>query len=113
MASIGFSHASVVLCSFISPYCRDRDYARSLVPAGHFFEVYTKCDFEVLKRRDLKGLYAKALSGEITEFTGVTAPYEEPENAELVVETDIDSPDVIVEKLRKMLEEAVIIPRAS
>jgi adenylyl-sulfate kinase len=112
VAALGFSHASVVVCSFISPYSRDRDYARSVVPGGRFFEIYTKCDLEVLKRRDPKGLYAKALSGEIKQFTGISAPYEEPRNAEIVVETDIDSPDVIVEKLLKMLEEAGIIPVA-
>ncbi len=112
VAAIGVSHANVVLCSFISPYIRDRAYARDVVPQGRFFEIYTKCDLEVVKRRDPKGLYAKALRGEIKQFTGVTAPYEEPQNAEIVVETDIDSPDMIVEKLLKMLEEAGIIPAA-
>ena len=109
VAALGFSHGGVVLCSFISPYTRDRDYARDILPAGRFFEVYIKCDLEVLKRRDPKGLYAKALRGEIKQFTGITAPYEEPANPELVVETDIDSPDAIVEKLLRMLEEAGII----
>ncbi len=112
VAAIGFSHANVVLCSFISPYIRDRAYARSVVPQGRFFEIYTKCDLEVAKRRDPKGLYAKALRGEIKQFTGVTAPYEEPQIPEIVVETDIDSPDRIVEKLLKLLEEAGIIPAA-
>ena len=112
VASIGYSHAGVVLCCFISPYIRDRDYARSVVPEGRFFEIYTKCDIEVLKRRDPKGLYARALRGEIKEFTGISAPYEEPEEPEIVVETDLDSPDVIVEKLLKMLEDAGIIPAA-
>ena len=112
VASIGFSHASVVLCSFISPYQRDRDYARSIVPDGRFFEIYTKCDLDVVKRRDPKGLYAKALRGEIKHVTGVTAPYEEPEKAEMVVETDVESPDVIVARLLKMLEDAGVIPAA-
>ena len=110
VASLGFSHANVVLCSFISPYARDRDYARGIVPEDRFFEVYTKCDIEVLKRRDPKGLYEKALNGEIKNFTGISAPYEEPANAEIVVETDVDSPDEIVNKLIKMLEDAGIIP---
>ncbi|GAC1542316.1 MAG: sulfate adenylyltransferase subunit CysN [Herpetosiphon sp.] len=110
VASLGFSHANVVLCSFISPYERDRDYARSLVPSGRFFEVYIKCDIDVVKRRDPKGLYAKALRGEIKHFTGITAPYEEPLNPELVVETDVDSPDVIVTRLLKLLEDGGIIP---
>ena len=112
VASIGFSHADVVLCSFISPYKRDRDYARSVVPEGRFFEIYTKCDLDVAKRRDPKGLYAKALRGDIKQFTAITAPYEEPEHAEIVVETDVDTPDVIVEKLLKLLEDAGIIPAA-
>jgi bifunctional enzyme CysN/CysC len=112
VAAIGFSHASVVLCSFISPYRRDRDYARSIVPNGRFFEIYTKCDLEVVKRRDPNGLYAQALSGEIKHVTGITAPYEEPEQAELVVETDVESPDSIIAKLVKLLENAGIIPAA-
>jgi len=109
VAAIGFSHANVVLCSFISPYLRDRAYARGILPEGRFFEIYTKCDLEVLKRRDPKGLYAKALRGEIKHFTGISAPYEEPEQAELVVETDVDSVDAIVDKLLKLLEHAGII----
>jgi len=112
VAAIGFSHAHVVLCSVISPYHRDRAYARDIVQDGRFFEIYTKCDLDVLKRRDPKGLYAKALSGEIKNFTGVTAPYEEPEHAELVVETDVDSPETIVAKLLTLLEDAGIIPVA-
>jgi bifunctional enzyme CysN/CysC len=110
VAAIGFAHANVVLCSFISPYSRDRDYARSVVPQGRFFEIYTKCDLEVLKRRDPKGLYTKALRGELKNFTGITAPYEEPLNPEILLETDVDTLDIIVRKLLTMLEAAGIIP---
>lgn len=109
VAALGFSHANLVLCSFISPYSRDRDYARSIVPDGRFFEVYTKCDIEVLKRRDPKGLYKKALSGELKNFTGISAPYEEPENAELIIETDVDSPEDSVKKLVALLREKGVI----
>lgn len=112
VASLGFAHANVVLCSCISPYSRDREYARSIVPDGRFFEIFVKCDLQVLKRRDPKGLYARALSGEIKHFTGVSAPYEEPGNAELVVETDVDTVDVIVERLLALLEQAGIVPKA-
>jgi adenylylsulfate kinase len=65
-----------------------------------------------VKRRDPNGLYAQALSGEIKHVTGITAPYEEPEQAELVVETDVESPDSIIAKLVKLLENAGIIPAA-
>jgi len=110
VALLGFAHANVVLCSCISPYSRDRDYARSIVPNGSFFEVYTKADLQVLKRRDPNGLYAKALSGEIKNFTGISAPYEEPTDAELVAETDIDTVEEIVDRLLRMLEQAGIVP---
>lgn len=109
VASVGFAHGNVVLCSFISPYRRDRKFARSLVQEGQFFEIYAKCDLEVLKRRDPKGLYAKALSGEIKNFTGISAPYEEPQQAEIVIETDVDTPEQLVDKLIEMLVSAGII----
>jgi len=109
VAALGFSHANVVLCSFISPYQRDRDFARTIVPEGRFFEIYTKCDIEVLKRRDPKGLYAKALKGEIKNFTGISAPYEAPSDPELMLETDIKTPEELVEMVVKMLENAGIV----
>jgi bifunctional enzyme CysN/CysC len=78
VARLGFEHGSLVICCFISPFQSDRDFARSLLPAGRFLEVYVKCDLAVAKRRDPKGLYAKAIRGEIKEFTGIDSPYEEP-----------------------------------
>jgi bifunctional enzyme CysN/CysC len=82
-----FDSGHIVLCSFISPYKEDRDYVRDLFPEGRFIEVYVKCDIEECKRRDPKGLYKKALTGEIPNFTGISAPYEEPEKAEIVIDT--------------------------
>ncbi len=93
----------VVLVSFISPYRRDRNRARSLVEPGEFIEVYVKCPLEVAERRDPKGLYKKARAGIIQEFTGISAPYEEPENPEIVVETDKLSVEESVEKIFKYL----------
>ncbi len=110
VARLGFEHGSIVLCSFISPFQRDRDFARSLLPAGRFFEVFVKCDLEVAKRRDPKGLYAKALRGEIKNFTGISSPYEEPPAAELVVETDLRSTDEIVAQIMAALAAAAILP---
>ncbi|RKZ14788.1 adenylyl-sulfate kinase [bacterium] len=78
----------ICLTAFISPYRADRDGAREITPKGRFIEVYCKCSLEECERRDPKGLYKKARAGEIPEFTGISAPYEEPENAEIVVETD-------------------------
>jgi bifunctional enzyme CysN/CysC len=99
VAKLALEHGHLVLCTFISPFAADRAFARSLAPAGRFLEIYVKCTLDVLKRRDPKGLYARALRGEISEFTGVSSPYEEPVAAELVVETDVCSTEEIVEAI--------------
>ncbi|MFP4370094.1 MAG: adenylyl-sulfate kinase [Candidatus Kapaibacterium sp.] len=96
----------IVLNAFISPYRSDRDQARELVEPGRFCEVYVKCSVDECKRRDPKGLYEKAMLGQIKEFTGVSAPYEEPLNPELVIDTEHntidDSVDMLIRKLREM-----------
>ncbi len=99
VARLAFDHGTLTICTFISPFNTDREFARSLLPIDRFIEIYVKCDLEVLKRRDPKGLYAKALSGEILEFTGISSPYEEPSNPEIVVETDVQNVDEIVEHI--------------
>jgi bifunctional enzyme CysN/CysC len=111
VAKLAFEHGHLVLCTFISPFREDRRFARSLLPEGRFVEVYVKCDLEVVKRRDPKGLYAKALAGEIKEFTGVSSPYEEPEAAELVVETDLRSVEDAVEAILAELAARGIIDK--
>lgn len=84
-----FADAGVIaITAFISPYREDRAQARALNYQGRFIEVYCKCSVNECERRDVKGLWRKARKGEVKEFTGVSAPYEEPEAAEIVVETD-------------------------
>jgi len=109
VARLGFGHGSIVLCSFISPFQSERDFARSVLPEGRFFEIFVQCDLEVCKRRDPKGLYAKALRGEIPNFTGISSPYETPQNPELVVETDLQSTEDIVEQIIKELVQRNIL----
>jgi bifunctional enzyme CysN/CysC len=75
----------IALVSFISPFRRDREFARSLFAFGEFVEVFVDTPLEVCERRDTKGLYKKARAGEIPNFTGINAPYERPEHPELVV----------------------------
>ncbi len=90
---------SIVLTAFISPYRADRDQARALLPAGRFCEAWVATSLEECEKRDPKGLYVKARAGKIPEFTGVSAPYEEPEKAELIVDTSgsvDDSADQVV-----------------
>jgi len=94
----------IVMTAFISPYRKDRRRARRLMDEGRFVEVYCKCGLEVCAKRDPKGLYKKAKAGEIDQFTGVSAPYEEPERPEIVVETDRQSVEECVEKIIQYLK---------
>lgn len=80
--------ATLVLCAFISPYRADRAQVRGLVPAGDFVEVYVKASLEACESRDPKGLYKKARAGGIEHFTGISAPYEEPEQPEITIDTE-------------------------
>ncbi len=83
----------IVLVSFISPYKKDRDAVRALMPAGDFVEIYVKVSLETAACRDPKGLYKKAMAGEIKNFTGVDDPYEPPDRPEIVIDTETISPE--------------------
>lgn len=107
-----FAEAGViVLTAFISPYQEDRDQARALNEPGSFFEVFCKCSIEECERRDPKGLYSCARKGEIAEFTGVNAPYEEPSNPEIIVEADKYSLQECAEQILQYLEQRGVIRR--
>jgi adenylyl-sulfate kinase len=95
----------IIVTSFISPYISDRALARQRVPEGRFIEVFLDVSVEVCERRDPKGLYKKARAGEILEFTGVSAPYEKPETAELTLDTDSLSVESCVDTIVTYLEE--------
>jgi len=99
----------IVMCAFISPYQEDRDKAREMEEEGRFVEVYCKCSIEECERRDPKGLYVKARAGDIPEFTGISAPYEEPVNPELVVETDQLTIKECAQKVLEYLEGRKVI----
>lgn len=92
-----------VLTSFISPYRDIRARARQEI--GNFIEVYTKCSLETCIQRDVKGMYQKAIRGEIKEFTGISDPYEEPENPEILLETDRETLEESAAKVIRRLEE--------
>jgi len=110
VAKLAFGNGSVVLCTFISPFRADRDFARSLAPAGAFLEIFVQCDVEICKRRDPKGLYAKALRNEITEFTGISAPYEEPLQPELTLDSSVLTPAQCVDLILDELHVRGIVP---
>ncbi len=94
----------VVLTAFISPYKRDRAMVRNLARVDEFIEIYVKCPLRVCEQRDAKGLYGKVRQGTLKQFTGIDDPYEEPESAEIVIETDKLGIDRCVEEILKFLE---------
>lgn len=99
---------AVAIGAAISPYRAIRDENRGLI--GRFVEVYCKCPVEVLETRDVKGLYMKARNGEIKNFTGISDPYEAPENPEVVVETDQETVEQSTAKILRTLELMRYIP---
>jgi len=88
VAKLFVEAGTIVLAAFVSPYREDREKVRSRLPHGDFYEVYCKCDIDTCEKRDPKGLYARARSGEIDNFTGISAPYEEPIKPDMVINTD-------------------------
>lgn len=92
-----------VLATFVSPYRERRRKTREEIE--NFVEIYTRCPVDACIERDIKGMYKKALAGEITNFTGVDDPYEEPENPELIVDTDKETIEESVQKVLTKLEE--------
>ena len=101
-----FADAGVLtLSSFVSPYRSDRDRVRALLDDGDFLEVFVNTPLEVCEQRDPKGLYKKARAGEIPNFTGISAPYEAPEKAELVVDSGAQSVEESVAQLLGFLQD--------
>ncbi|TMU87391.1 adenylyl-sulfate kinase [Bacillus sp. BHET2] len=99
----------IVLTAFISPYRQDRNLVRNLVEEEEFLEVYVHCSLEECEKRDPKGLYKKARKQEITHFTGISAPYEKPENPEIVLDTEKNSIEECVEYLLNVLKQKQLI----
>ena len=100
-----------VITAAISPYKQIRDEARDMM-GDRFIEVYIEASVDACAERDVKGLYAKAFSGEIKEFTGVSDPYEAPENPEVTIHTETESPEESAARLIQYLEERELIPAA-
>ena len=101
LARLFFDAGHVVLCPFISPFERDRAFVRSLFKEGDFLEIFVHCPLSVCKERDPSGIYARVEKGEISDFTGITSPYEEPQHPELVLRTDKES---VQESIAKVLQ---------
>ena len=105
VAKLFVEGGQIVLTAFISPYREDRQVVRNLVQEGEFIEVFVKCSVEACEKRDPKGLYKKARNNEIPNFTGISAPYEEPINPEIILDTENQTIEECVEQLQKILTE--------
>jgi adenylylsulfate kinase len=103
--------ATGMICinAFISPFQKDRDLARELIDEGHFFEIYINASIEECIRRDPKGIYKKALTGEIKQFTGVSSPYEAPYNPDLTINTETSTVEECADILVQFLKEKGIV----
>ncbi len=99
----------ITLTAFISPFRAERLVARNLVPHGDFMEIYCCCDLDICEQRDVKGLYQKARKGEIQHFTGISSPYEAPENPELKLNSGAMSLDDCVDQVLGLLVERGIV----
>ena len=106
------NHVAVIAAA-ISPYREVRDEVRRAIAENGavFIEIFAKCGIDVLAERDVKGLYKKALAGELQGFTGVSDPYEEPLNADVVVETDRETIETSAAKILRTLEERHLLPK--
>jgi bifunctional enzyme CysN/CysC len=109
VARVFYEHGSIVICTFISPLRCQRDQVRALIPEGRFFEVFVRCSLKTCVQRDPRGLYKKAIDKKILQFTGINAPYEEPFNPEVIVDTEHKSvEDNLKLILYKLQNEGII-----
>ena len=104
-----YEQGSIVLCTFVSPYEKDRSFVRSLIDDDQYLEIFVDCDLETCQQRDPKGLYKKVSEGVIKNFTGFSAPYEPPQNPEIVIKSDAMTVEESVDKIMLALRDAGII----
>jgi adenylylsulfate kinase len=107
MARLMYDAGIIVICAFISPSREMRRYVRDLFPVGRFSEIFINCDIQICRERDVKGLYSKADRGEIPNFTGISSPYDIPENPELILNTAGETPAESVNRLLKYITERI------
>lgn len=94
----------IVLVAFISPFQKDREFARNLVNKNEFIEVFVKCSLQTCETRDTKGLYKKARKGDLQKFTGIDSDYETPKHPEIIIDTELFSIDEAVKQIKNYLK---------
>ncbi len=111
VAKVIYEHGSIVICTFVSPLRCQRDQVRALVPKGRFLEVFVRCSLKTCVERDPRGLYKKAIDGEIPQFTGINSPYEEPLNPEAILDTEHKSVEDNIKIVLDMMRSKGIIKK--
>ncbi len=111
MAKLFIEAGVIAMTAFISPFRADREGVRALVSENDFIEIYCDSPLEICEERDVKGLYKRARAGEIKNYTGISSPYEAPENPDLILDTAGDSVETNVGKVLNFLEERHIFSR--
>ncbi|WP_077211254.1 adenylyl-sulfate kinase [Bacillus dakarensis] len=109
VAKLFVDSGQIVSTAFISPYQEDRQQVRKMFEEGEFIEIYVACPINVCEQRDPKGLYKKARKGDIPNFTGISSPYEAPDNPDLIIETDKTTIEKSVEEIVTYLESKKIL----
>ena len=104
LAKLLYGSGMIALCAFVSPTRASRSKVREMIPAGAFFEIYCRCPPETCEQRDPKGFYVRAKAGGIRDYTGVSAPYEEPPEPELVLDTALHAADSCAGRVIELLE---------
>ncbi len=99
----------IAMTAFISPFKKDRNLVRQLLPQGDFIEIFCKASLETCESRDVKGLYKRARAGEIKNYTGINSPYEAPDNPELIIDTENESLEESIAKVIDFLKSKKII----
>ena len=99
----------IAITAFISPFKKDRNLIRQLLPQGDFIEIYCKASLEVCESRDVKGLYRRARAGEVKNYTGIDSPYEAPNNPELIIDTENEPLEGSVDRVIDFLKSRKII----
>jgi adenylylsulfate kinase len=112
IAKLFLNSGIITICCFVSPGKAMRELARNIVGETDFIEVYINASLETCEQRDVKGLYAKARRGEINHFTGVTAPFEAPENPAIELRTDLQTPEASIAQLLQFIQPLITAPQA-
>ena len=109
VANLMIEAGIIAMTAFISPFKKDRNFVRQLLPQGDFIEIFCKASLETCESRDVKGLYKRARAGEIKNYTGIDSPYEEPDNPEIVINTEIEAVQESVARVINFLKLKDII----